>query len=727
LSGANLSNSSLIGADLVHARLDGTDFSCADLTDAILDYADLTGAKLDGAILIGTSFANARWLTEAQISSAYGNASTTLPDYLQPPKSWFPDLDDDIFYNDETPGEPIHESNPYQVLGVDVSATPDEIRTAFRNLVKQVHPDLNPGDQDALETFKRVSIAYGILGNANKRRRYDRGEIGGDGDITQEFEAKQQFRRYAYRFYAAAAASLFVAVGVLSGVWHMVLTDDTTQTNRVEITVTMPPKKTERLGSEPDTNTGKPSAIAAESSDPKGQYLAENPVLPAEALDAAVPVPDTASPETAAPDAISPDAASAKAALPDITSAEAHLTEDDSESEAENAAIKPSADTRESEPRPETAQEATAAESSDPKGQDLAENPVFPAEALDAAVPNTASSEAVARHAAAPDTTFSHAASADDGSAQARLTADEPESEAENAAIEPSSDDPEDERRRETAQDVAQDIGDRQALADEKDASGAEDRIAANGNSGEDAAKQRNENAEPAGDEINESAPPSVPTSSEIKLSDIPATNLPQSLDAFSKDQGKGDAGPMDTRSANLTIHKNQPAHPDALARHHSENDLKGKNNPSIDQPNAYSLHSDLLLRKTKARKIAPDSVSDILRRRAIKKMLPNWNAEATASFDALTDPNTIGEQEEIWDIYTHSLPDDQNRTEARPWPEMLAKKKEATNVSLSAPPRPVATPVRPAAASNHHARRPPIPDVSLRQQAISEILAGGL
>lgn len=74
--------------------------------------------------------------------------------------------------------------DPYQELGVSRSASADEIRKAFRKLAKQHHPDTNPGDKAAEEKFKQVSAAFDIIGDADKRKKFDAGEIDADGRET---------------------------------------------------------------------------------------------------------------------------------------------------------------------------------------------------------------------------------------------------------------------------------------------------------------------------------------------------------------------------------------------------------------------------------------------------------------------------------------------------------------------------------------------------------------
>ncbi len=81
----------------------------------------------------------------------------------------------------------------YAILGVKRAATNDEIRRAYRKLAKDLHPDQNRSDQKAEEKFKRVSAAFAVLGNPEKRKRYDAGEI----DAMGNERANPYYRDYA--------------------------------------------------------------------------------------------------------------------------------------------------------------------------------------------------------------------------------------------------------------------------------------------------------------------------------------------------------------------------------------------------------------------------------------------------------------------------------------------------------------------------------------------------
>ena len=88
-------------------------------------------------------------------------------------------------------------ANPYETLGVAPGASQDDIRKAYRKAAKETHPDLNPGKPEAESRFKEINAAYDIIGDADKRKRYDAGEI-------DETGAERQPERHYYREYAEA-------------------------------------------------------------------------------------------------------------------------------------------------------------------------------------------------------------------------------------------------------------------------------------------------------------------------------------------------------------------------------------------------------------------------------------------------------------------------------------------------------------------------------------------
>lgn len=74
--------------------------------------------------------------------------------------------------------------DPYSILGVTKSADASAIKSAYRKLAKKYHPDQNPDDPKAKERFAEASSAYDILGDKDKRRAFDRGEIDASGNPT---------------------------------------------------------------------------------------------------------------------------------------------------------------------------------------------------------------------------------------------------------------------------------------------------------------------------------------------------------------------------------------------------------------------------------------------------------------------------------------------------------------------------------------------------------------
>ena len=73
-------------------------------------------------------------------------------------------------------------SDPYKVLGVPKTASEAEIKKAFRSLAKKHHPDTHPGDEKAKQRFQELSAAYDVVGDKDKRAKFDAGEIDGSGN-----------------------------------------------------------------------------------------------------------------------------------------------------------------------------------------------------------------------------------------------------------------------------------------------------------------------------------------------------------------------------------------------------------------------------------------------------------------------------------------------------------------------------------------------------------------
>ena len=74
----------------------------------------------------------------------------------------------------------------YKILGIDKSASDSDIKSAFRKMARKYHPDLNPNDKDAKKKFQDINEANEVLGDPDKRKKYD--TYGKDWKHAEEFE-----------------------------------------------------------------------------------------------------------------------------------------------------------------------------------------------------------------------------------------------------------------------------------------------------------------------------------------------------------------------------------------------------------------------------------------------------------------------------------------------------------------------------------------------------------
>jgi len=87
--------------------------------------------------------------------------------------------------------------DPYSILGLTKSASEEDIRRSFRKLAKELHPDMRPGDKTAAERFQKVSAAYELLSDSEKRQKFDRGEIDASGEPKRTYRRQPAGGAYA--------------------------------------------------------------------------------------------------------------------------------------------------------------------------------------------------------------------------------------------------------------------------------------------------------------------------------------------------------------------------------------------------------------------------------------------------------------------------------------------------------------------------------------------------
>ncbi len=80
----------------------------------------------------------------------------------------------------------------YKILGIDKSATPKDIKSAYRKLARKYHPDLNPNDKDAKKNFQQINEANEVLSDPEKRKKYD--QYGKDWQHAEQFENEKQYQ-----------------------------------------------------------------------------------------------------------------------------------------------------------------------------------------------------------------------------------------------------------------------------------------------------------------------------------------------------------------------------------------------------------------------------------------------------------------------------------------------------------------------------------------------------
>jgi curved DNA-binding protein len=86
----------------------------------------------------------------------------------------------------------------YKLLGIEKTATPKEIKSAYRKLARKFHPDLNPNDKDAKKNFQQINEANEVLSDPEKRKKYD--QYGQDWKHAEEFDKAKQYQEQSSNY-----------------------------------------------------------------------------------------------------------------------------------------------------------------------------------------------------------------------------------------------------------------------------------------------------------------------------------------------------------------------------------------------------------------------------------------------------------------------------------------------------------------------------------------------